>query len=336
MNAGGDLRARGRAADRRRARPFSAKPIPPATSCSPASRDRAQLRALTDELRAIPAATVPISIDQEGGRVARMRPPEWDRYPAGGLCGCGKGADERDRGGAGQCRGDRARCSPRPGSRGLLAGARRSPAGAHDMVGDRALGSEPMQVAALGRAMLDGSRAAGWSEASSICRATAARGSTATRNCRWWMRRRRRWRWIWSRFVPCGNAPMGMVAHIVFTAWDSERPSSQSPFVIEGGDPRPDRLRRLPDDGRISACALCRAISRSGTRRAIEAGCDAVLHCSGAMEEMVAVASAAGTLGEKGCERLARAMAQAGRPTGSYEALAAKKRQSAGLHAEPA
>ena len=46
--------------------------------------NRAQVRALTDEIRSITGRDKCfICIDQEGGRVARMKPPEWDRYPAG-------------------------------------------------------------------------------------------------------------------------------------------------------------------------------------------------------------------------------------------------------------
>ena len=44
--------------------------------------DKAQLRALTDDLRAIHGRDgLPILIDQEGGRVARMRPPVWPEFP---------------------------------------------------------------------------------------------------------------------------------------------------------------------------------------------------------------------------------------------------------------
>jgi beta-N-acetylhexosaminidase len=62
-------------------------------------------------------------------------------------------------------------------------------------------------------------------------------------------------------------------------------------------------------------------------RGAVEAGCDAALHCSGEMAEMVAVASAVGEMSEAGRERLERAMATiAGTDEGaSYEELAAKR-----------
>jgi beta-N-acetylhexosaminidase len=125
-------------------------------------------------------------------------------------------------------------------------------------------------------------------------------------------------------FTTLKGAPMGMVAHIIFSTWDAERPSSQSPIVIE------DIIRgRIGFDGFLMTDDLgMEALSgdfAERARRALDAGCDAVVHCSGVMEEMVDVASAAGPLSEKALERLDRAMAQAGQPAGSYAALAEKR-----------
>ena len=117
------------------------------------------MRRLTDGLREIVGrAEVPILIDQEGGRVARMRPPEWPAFPTG---------EAFDR--LYQLAPSSAIEAARVNARALAlmlneVGVNvdclpmldvRQP-GATDIVGDRALGSEPMQVAALGRAMLDG------------------------------------------------------------------------------------------------------------------------------------------------------------------------------------
>ena len=108
-------------------------------------------------------ADLPILIDQEGGRVARMRPPEWPAFPAAERFA--QLYDARavlgDRGGAVECPRDRADASRVRDQRRLPAAARRSPGGASDIIGDRALGAEPMQVAALGRAVLDGLASAG-------------------------------------------------------------------------------------------------------------------------------------------------------------------------------
>ena len=126
--------------------------------------DREQLLRLTDALRDLEGHDgVPILIDQEGGRVARMRPPEWPVFPSGE-------AFDRLYQLAPSSAIEAARVNAR--ALGLMLGEVginvdclplldvRQP-GATDIVGDRALGSEPMQVAALGRAILDGLASAG-------------------------------------------------------------------------------------------------------------------------------------------------------------------------------
>ena len=126
--------------------------------------DRAQVRRLTDALRDIhPRADLPILIDQEGGRVARMKPPEWPAFP------CGEAFDRLY-----QCAPSSAIEAARMNARALAlvlgeVGVNvdclpvldvRQP-GATDIVGDRAMGGKPMQVSALGRAVLDGLASAG-------------------------------------------------------------------------------------------------------------------------------------------------------------------------------
>ena len=103
-------------------------------------------------------------------------------------------------------------------------------------------------------------------------------------------------------------APMGMIAHIVFTAWDPERPSSQSPFVIE------EIVRqRIGFDGLLMTDDLgMEALSGSAGERAaasLDAGCDLALHCSGTFDEMVDVAGAVGPMTAEAEARLERAMA---------------------------
>src|SRR6187397_233286 len=126
--------------------------------------DRAQLRALTDDLRAIHGRErLLVSIDQEGGRVARMKPPEWDSFPPGAAFAslwqvAPASAIEAVRANAEALGHDLAEVGVTVDYLPLL--DVRQP-GAHDVIGDRALGSEPMQVAALGRATLDGLARAG-------------------------------------------------------------------------------------------------------------------------------------------------------------------------------
>lgn len=289
--------------------------------------DRAQLRALTDELRALSGRDdLPILIDQEGGRVARLSSPEWPTFPAGArfaelYAKAPMSAIEAARANAQAIAlvlaevGVNVDCLP-------VLDVRQE--GATDIVGDRALGSEPMQVAALGRAMLDGLAAGGvvgvvkhmpghgraWVDSHKELPVVDAPEEALEADL--------------EPFRTLRNASMGMVAHIVFTAWDRENPSSQSPVVIG------DVIRgRIGFDGFLMTDDLCmNALGgdfAERTRRAIAAGCDAVLPCSGAMDEMVAVASAAGSLSELGRERLARAMALARPAAGSYEALIEKR-----------
>jgi len=103
-------------------------------------------------------------------------------------------------------------------------------------------------------------------------------------------------------------APMGMVAHVVYTAWDPELPSSMSPTVI-----RQIIRERIGFDNLLMTDDLgMHALSGDmGSRaaRAVAAGCDIALHCSGEMEEMQSVAAAIPALSAEGEARLARAMA---------------------------
>ena len=123
-----------------------------------------QLRALTDDLRAIHGRErLIVSIDQEGGRVRRMKPPVWlDHPPAAAYAALYEiapiSALEAARTGAELMGRELAEMGisvdyhppldlPQPG--------------AHDVIGDRALGTSPMQVAALARSILDGLSEAG-------------------------------------------------------------------------------------------------------------------------------------------------------------------------------
>ena len=103
-------------------------------------------------------------------------------------------------------------------------------------------------------------------------------------------------------------APMGMVAHVVYTAWDPDLPASLSSTII-GQVIR----ERIGFDGLLMTDDLgMHALSGDfGVRaeRAVAAGCDIALHCSGEMEEMEAIAGAVPALSAEGEARLARAMA---------------------------
>jgi beta-N-acetylhexosaminidase len=295
--------------------------------------DRDQLRALTDALRSIHGREhLPILIDQEGGRVARMQPPAWPAFPRAEAFAAlyrtaPMSAIEAARANAQAMAvllrdaGINVDCLP-------LLDVRQP--GASDIIGDRALGSEPMQVAALGRATLDGLREGGVVGVvkhmpghgraivdSHVELPVVDAGEEALEI-------------DLEPFITLRNAPMGMIAHVVYTAWDDRRPASLSPIVIEA------IIRgRIGFDGLLLSDDLgMSALSGGSGERAhgvIEAGCDIALHCSGVMEEMVDVASAVGEMGGRARERLDRAMAtvvEAGPESGvlaPYEELAAKR-----------
>ena len=291
--------------------------------------DRDQLRALTDSLRAIHGrADLPILIDQEGGRVARMKPPAWPAlHRAERFAALYRSAPmtaiqaARLNGGAIAAMlrevGVNVDCLP------LL--DLRHP-GASDIIGDRALGSEPMQVAALGRAILDGlceggvvgvvKHMPGQGRAlsdSHVALPLVEAGDDALEI-------------DLEPFISLRNAPMGMMAHVAFAAWDPERPASQSPIVIEAivrGRIGFDGLLRSDD---LGMQALSGGFA-ARTSAVLAAGCDVALHCSGVMDEMVAVASVADEMSDRALERLAGAMATiaGAAEAASYEELAAKR-----------
>jgi beta-N-acetylhexosaminidase len=270
-----------------------------------------QLRALTDSLRDLTGRPdLPILIDQEGGRVARMKPPEWPAFPpaerfANLYQAAPSSAIEAVRSNARalalMLRSVGVNVNALP-----LLDVRQE--GATDIIGDRALGSEPMQVAALGRAVLDGMASAGVvgivkhmpghgralvdsHKLLPVVTATAEQLETDL-----------------EPFERLSWAPMGMTAHVVYTAWDPDRAASLSPIVIG------EIIRgRIGYDGFLMSDDLgMEALQGDFSSRAagvVAAGCDVALHCSGNMEEMLAVASSVPGISADGEARLARAMA---------------------------
>lgn len=109
-------------------------------------------------------------------------------------------------------------------------------------------------------------------------------------------------------FRSLSEAPMGMTAHIVYTAWDEERCASLSPTVI-------DNIIRgaIGFDGLLFSDDLdMKALKGEVPERArdvVAAGCDIALNCWGRMDEMVGIANLLGEISDKSRERLNKAMA---------------------------
>jgi beta-N-acetylhexosaminidase len=270
-----------------------------------------QLLRLTDALRDIAGRDdVAILIDQEGGRVARMRPPEWPAFPP-----MGRFADLY------QAAPSSAIEAVRANARALalmlrsvgvnvnalpLLDVRQE--GASEIIGDRSLGANPMQVAALGRAVLDGMASAG---VVGIIKHMPGHGRALVDSHKELPVVTASAEELDSDLEPferLAGAAMGMTAHVVYTAWDAERPASLSPTVIENVI-----RQRIGFDGWLMSDDLgMEALAGDfGTRAAgvVAAGCDVALHCSGKMDEMVAVAGAVPAMSAEGEARLARAMA---------------------------
>ncbi|GAC1343483.1 MAG: beta-N-acetylhexosaminidase [Acetobacteraceae bacterium] len=244
-----------------------------------------QLRALTAALRAALPEGAVIAVDQEGGRVARLRPPHWRAHPPAAVIGA------------------LYRTDPAAGRRaawltGALLGQDCAASaitvacapvldlqvpGASDVVGDRSFGGDPAAVAALGLAVADGLLAAGVIPVAkhapghgralvdshhALPSVPADQDLTADL----------------APFMACAGLPWMMTAHLLYHGFDSQRPGTLSPVVIEQvirgrigfkGVLVSDDLAMHALSGEPGALAAA----------AIAAGCDLALHCTGRIDE---------------------------------------------------
>ena len=288
-----------------------------------------QVRALVDSLRAcVERPDAPVLIDQEGGRVQRLGPPHWRRYPPGRAYGDLVANDPLQR-----------REVARLGAR-LLAHDLASlginvdclpvldvpEPGAHDVIGDRAYGDSAETVALLGRACAEGLIAGGVlpvikhipghgrARADSHLALPVVEASLAELDAR-----------DFAPFRGLSDMPMAMTAHVVYAAIDPRRPATTSRRVmrhIVRGAIGFDGLVMTDD---LSMKALAGDFSER-TRAALDAGCDVVLHCNGVMDEMTAVASAARPLAGKARRRAAAALARLPRRLEPFDAEEARCR----------
>jgi beta-N-acetylhexosaminidase len=291
---------------------------------------REQVRALTDELRAIHGRERTfICIDQEGGRVARMKPPVWRAFPPGAAFDAlydiaPASAIEAARANAHALGLDLAEvgisvdCHPPLDVR---------QPGAHDVIGDRAFGSEPLRVAALGRATLDGLAAAGVAGCIKHMPGHGRAGADSHKELPTVTASEAELEIDLAPFCTLNAAPIAMTGHIRFTAWDAENPATQSPFVIE------EIIRQrvgfagllLTDD--LDMEALSGSVPERAAR-AIAAGCDVALNCWAKMDDMVGIAAALPALSGEAAARLERALAATDPDKGELgrrEALLAKR-----------
>jgi beta-N-acetylhexosaminidase len=242
--------------------------------------------------------------------VARMQPPEWPAFPPGAIFDAAyeiapMSAVEAMRANA-QALGLMLRevgvtvdCLP-------LLDVRQP--GAHDIIGDRALGTEPMRVSALGRATIEGLRAGGVVGVVKHVPGHGRAGADSHVELPVVTVTEAELAIDLEPFERLNGAPMAMTAHVVYTAWDDANCASLSPRVIG------EIIReRIGFDGLLMSDDLgMHALQGSFAERTagvLAAGCDVALHCSGDMAEMESCAGAVGPIDPAARTRLDRAMA---------------------------
>ncbi len=282
-----------------------------------------QLAALVASVKAIVPDAL-LMVDQEGGRVARLRPPHWRGHPAAAAIGAIYARDATAGRFAAFLTGALigGECAAAGFSVVTAPVLDVFTAGAHDVIGDRAYGADPAAVAVLGAEMARGLLSAGVQPVGkhvpghgragvdSHAELPVLDGVSADDILPF-----RRNVWL----------PWMMAAHIRYMREDMQNPATLSPLVIR------DTIRAMGFDGVLVTDDLAmHALSGpAGERaaRAMAAGCDVALHCSGVVEDSEAVLAAAGPVRAATVARLARAatMAAEVRQDFDLEALAAER-----------
>ncbi|MFY8093515.1 MAG: beta-N-acetylhexosaminidase [Niveispirillum sp.] len=268
-----------------------------------------QVRALVHDLRDSVGRHAPILIDQEGGRVARLRGPHWPELPAARAVGDLSDADKATKAAWLHGRllaamladlGIDVDCAPV---------ADVPVPGAHDVIGDRAFAMDPDKVARLAAAQAAGLLAGG---VLPIVKHTPGHGRAFADSHKELpvvpTKRADLEAWDFAPFKTLAHLPAAMVAHVVYTDIDADRPSSISPIVIA------DIVRgHIGFDGLLFSDDLSmQALSGTlGQRTAavLAAGCDVALHCNGQRTEMLDVAAHGRALDAAGRRRWSAASA---------------------------
>src|SRR5580700_9367701 len=276
------------------------------------------LREIADEPDA------PVLIDQEGGQVQRLRPPNWPLYPAGAAFG------------------DLYDIDPALGLSAARLSARLIAAdlndlgvtvdclpladvpvpGADAVIGDRAYGSEPKKVVAIARAVTDGleqggilpvlKHIPGHGRATADSHLKLPTVDTSKKELE---------RTDFAAFQPLADLPMAMTAHVVFSALDPVHPATTSATIINQVIRGVVGFQGLLMSDDVSMNALSGSIAER-TRAAFLAGCDMVLHCNGDLAEMREVAAETPELSGKALQRAGDALASRGAPQPFDRALA--------------
>jgi beta-N-acetylhexosaminidase len=272
----------------------------------------AQVTRLVRELRdLISDSDAPVLIDQEGGRVQRLSPPNWPVYPPGAVFSALYDTDSA----LGLTA---ARLSARLIADDLTAVgvsvdclplADVPVAGADAVIGNRAYGTEPAKVAAIARAVTQGLEQGGilpvLKHIPGHGRATA---DTHFRLPEIATPKNELERTDFAAFQPLADLPMAMTAHVVFSALDPAHPATTSATIIRQVIRGVIGFQGLLMSDDVSMNALSGSIAER-TQAIFAAGCDMVLHCNGKLDEMRAVAANTPELSGQALERARRALA---------------------------
>ncbi|MBU2135046.1 MAG: beta-N-acetylhexosaminidase [Alphaproteobacteria bacterium] len=272
-----------------------------------------QVRRLVDALRAtVGRDDAPVLIDQEGGRVQRLGPPHWPVYPTGRAYGQLPGNDpllrrEITRLGARLMAHDLAELGINADCVPVLDVPQ---AGAHDVIGDRAYGETPEEVALLGRAAAEGLIAGGVlpiikhipghgrSMADSHLDLPVVDAALEDLDAV-----------DFAPFRVLSDMPMAMTAHVVYSAIDPKRPATTSRKAIKHVIRDSIGFQGLLMSDDLSMKALSGDF-KARTKDSLAAGCDVVLHCNGDMAEMAPIAEAYGKPSGKARRRAEGALAR--------------------------
>ncbi|MBO1075267.1 beta-N-acetylhexosaminidase [Roseomonas marmotae] len=264
----------------------------------------AQLAGLTAAIREELGESAPILVDQEGGRVARLRPPHWPGFPPpAAFEGRNPAAAEANATLlAMECvaAGLDVVCSP------VL--DLRLP-GSHDVIGDRGFSADPREVIRVAEAWVRGLQSGG---AIPVMKHMPGHGRAMVDSHLELPRVTAERLMLAADFAPfaalarCGA--WAMTAHLLYTDLDPEHPATLSPRVIQ------EVMRgEIGFDGVLVSDDLdMKALSGSPgelVAAALAAGCDLALQCSGRLEDSAAALAAAGPLTEKAEARMAAARA---------------------------
>jgi beta-N-acetylhexosaminidase len=293
-----------------------------------------QVRKLVDALReTVGRADAPVLIDQEGGRVQRLKPPHWPIYPPGRAYGRIPGNDpllkrEITRLGARLIAHDLASLGINVDCVPVLDVP--DPQG-HEIIGDRAYGGTPEEVAYLGRAAAEGLIAGGVlpvikhipghgrAKADSHLELPVVEASWDELEAR-----------DFAPFRVLSDMPMAMTAHVIYSAIDRKRPATTSKKAV-----RKVIRGAIGFDGLVMSDDLSmKALSgdfRERAEQSIAAGCDVVLHCNGDMAEMKPVVEGCGALKGRAARRAEAAMARLARAPEPLDLDAARARFAAAL-----